>query len=59
MGIGMPIALPPLLPHTSADAAVRAGSAAQQPGAMGHADFMPQANGDIDMPSDINVEEAR
>ena len=59
MGIGMPTALPPLLPHASADTAVQAATAVQQPGAMGHAGFGPQANGDVDMPSDINVEEAR
>lgn len=51
----MPTALPPF-PSVSTDAAVQA---AQQPAAEGYGDYMHQPNGAVDMPSDINVEEAR
>ena len=58
MGIGMPTALP-RFPGTLAEAATQAPSAMQQPAAADLGDYMHQPGGAVDMPADINVEEAR
>lgn len=58
MGIGMPSALPPSFPGMMAGPSNQAASAMQDPTEEGNAAFAHQAS-TIDMPSDINVEEAR